>query len=134
MLEPRPSAQLTLVPLQEPERTSTTTSHALVGVTFTICDVPVAVNLNQTSSFAVPVQGLAANEEVAFNNVPLVVAVQFSSLFTVRLIAPLHSSLAGAMEIAKVPAVPVQPDFDGVTVNVPAVAPLAKSSVMAFVP
>jgi hypothetical protein len=95
--EPVASAQAILVPLHAPERTSTTASKLAEPVTVTVWyELEVAVNLYQTSSFAVPVtppHEIAAIDCVAPATVPFVV-VQVE--LTVKLVALGQLSLAGA--------------------------------------
>ena len=74
----------------------------VVGVTVTMCDVPVATNVNHTSSSAVPAH--ATCDCVAPTLVELVVAVQLVPEFTVNEVAPEQLSLAidTAIEIVHV--------------------------------
>ena len=100
----RASAHPMFEPLHAPLLTSITTSKADVGVTETICDVSVAVNLYHTSSAAPEVEDahvMDGMDCVEFKRLPAVTAVQELPLFTVNIVALEHSSFATAAAVVK---------------------------------
>ena len=89
------SAQVIFVPVQAPERKSTTGSNEDNPTTCIVGVAEVATNLYHTSSSDVPAHGAAAIDKVAPTVVPL---VGLHVVVCVNVVALAHRSFAGAEE------------------------------------